>query len=88
MLANPVKNMPLICEALGLAPRPEMLAWPPGQKPYDGPWWPFWYANVHKSTGFGPAKDMPAPLRPDYEAVVKATLPAYEALYEQRLQFE
>ena len=88
MLANPAKNMPLICEALGLLPRAEMLSWTPGHKAYDGPWWPHWYANVHKSTGFGPAKAMPAPLRPDHEAVVEATLPAYDALYKQRLQFE
>ncbi|HAP71133.1 MAG TPA: sulfotransferase family protein, partial [Cryomorphaceae bacterium] len=88
MLANPAKNMPLICEALGLLPCAEMLSWTPGQKAYDGPWWPHWYANVHKSTGFGPAKAMPAPLRPDHEAVVEATLPAYDALYKQRLQFE
>ncbi len=81
------ENMAVICEALGIPPREEMLSWKAGQKPYDGPWWPHWYTKVHKSVGFGPAKAMPKMLRADHEAVVQATLPAYEALHEQRLRF-
>lgn len=87
MLSNPARNMAILCQALGLAPREAMMNWPPGKKKYDGPWWPHWYANVHKSEGFGPAKAMPEPLREDHEAIVAATLPAYEALYNHRLQF-
>jgi len=87
MLSSPAKNMAVICEALGIPPREEMLSWKAGQKPYDGPWWPHWYTKVHKSVGFGPAKAMPKMLRTDHEAVVQATLPAYEALHEQRLRF-
>ena len=87
MLANPARNMAILCQALGIAPMEEMMNWPPGKKEYDGPWWPHWYANVHKSEGFGPAKAMPEPLREDHEAIVAATLLAYEALYNHRLQF-
>ena len=87
LLANPRENFPKVCEALGIPWREQMLYWPAGHKAFDGPWWPHWYANVHKSTGFGPPKRMPEPLERRYEKVVQETLPAYEALYSNRLKF-
>ena len=87
LLANPSENFPKVCEALGIPWREQMLYWPAGHKAFDGPWWPHWYANVHKSTGFGPPKRMPEPLERRYEKVVHETLPAYEALYSNRLKF-
>lgn len=87
MLQNPQKNMALVCEALDLVWTEKMLNWPQGRKKYDGPWWPYWYGNVHKSDGFGPAKSMPNRLKADHEKLVASTLPAYEELYKRRLKF-
>ena len=88
MLQNPNKNMPLVCQALDLVWTEKMLNWPKGKKSYDGPWWPYWYKNVHKSHEFGPAKSIPNQLRDDHEQVVQSNLPAYEELYKLRLKFQ
>ncbi|MEZ4661620.1 MAG: hypothetical protein R2911_29060 [Caldilineaceae bacterium] len=42
-----------------------MLSWAPGPRPEDGSWAKYWYANVHKSSGFAPyvEKDEPFPER-------------------------
>lgn len=43
-----------LCDALGIPFGDEMLHWPPGPRPEDGVWAPYWYADVHRSTGFAP----------------------------------
>ena len=88
MLKNPKRTMPLICSALGISWQECMLQWPSGEKEYDGPWWPHWYNNAHKSTGFGPPKDMPASLDLKYEKIVEECLPAYRSLFKNRLKLE
>jgi hypothetical protein len=85
MLANPAETFPKICDALGIAFHPEMLQWPAGPKPYDGPWWPHWYSQVHASTGFGPANDLGEPLTGRYAEVEAEALPYYETLFTHRL---
>jgi len=87
MLADPVRTLPRICEALELVWRPEMLRWPAGAKSYDGPWAKHWYGNVHKSTGFGQPKQLPEPLNSAHENVVEAALPAYLSLFSNRFKF-
>lgn len=87
MLEDPAHTMPQVCEALGITWEPAMLSWSQGPKAYDGPWWPHWYDAVHRSTGFGPGKILPPPMRPEYETVAEAALPAYEHLFQQRLKF-
>jgi hypothetical protein len=37
---------------VGVAFEPAMLSWSPGARKEDGVWAPFWYANVHRSSGF------------------------------------
>ena len=85
MLANPAETFPKICAALGIPFHAEMLQWPAGPKPYDGPWWPHWYSQVHASTGFGPANDLGEPLTGRYAEVEAEALPYYETLYSHRL---
>mgnify|MGYP001813910853 CR=1 FL=1 len=51
-----------LCRSLDIRFDPEMLEWPAGPRPEDGPWAEWWYAQVHASTGFRPAG--PAPLAP------------------------
>jgi hypothetical protein len=69
-----------LCERIGLAWDPAMLAWPAGPKPYDGPWAPYWYHNVHRSTGLAPyrAKTEPFPLR--LRPLLDECRPHYERL--------
>ena len=87
LLSNPERHLPQLCEALEIPWRKEMLNWPQGRKEYDGPWWPHWYENVHKSSGFGPAKKLPQPLAQRHEEVVEACMEAYLNLYDNRLEF-
>jgi hypothetical protein len=70
------------CEHVGIDFDPTMLSWPAGPKPEDGVWAPYWYDNVHASTGFAPyqasTREIPDNLRP----VLEAALPLYERLAE------
>ena len=63
LLADPPARLPRLCAALGLRWEPAMLQWPAGPRPEDGVWAPYWYNNVHRSTGFrkpsGPERPFP-----------------------------
>ena len=41
-----------VCGLCGLTYEQRMAHWPRGPKPYDGVWAPYWYGNVHRTTGF------------------------------------
>jgi hypothetical protein len=49
---NPEPILRELCRRLGIDFLPEQLEWPAGPKPIDGIWAPYWYSEVHKSTGF------------------------------------
>ncbi|CAE7598873.1 unnamed protein product [Symbiodinium natans] len=53
LLLQPEETMTRLCAALGISFDPAMLHWEAGARPEDGIWAPYWYSNVHKSTGFG-----------------------------------
>jgi hypothetical protein len=65
VLENPESVLRQVCERVGLNFESEMLSWPSGPKPYDGVWAPYWYANVHRSTGFEKQSTSERPL-PDH----------------------
>ncbi|MCY2961124.1 MAG: sulfotransferase family protein [Planctomycetota bacterium] len=52
ILQDPEGVLRRLCERVGVAFDPAMLSWKPGARPEDGVWAPFWYANVHRSSGF------------------------------------
>jgi hypothetical protein len=52
LLENPESVLKQVCQRTGLHFTPAMLHWQAGLKPYDGIWARYWYANVHRSTGF------------------------------------
>ena len=54
VLEDPPGLLRALCEALGVAFDPAMLAWSPGRRPTDGVWAEHWYAAVEASTGFNP----------------------------------
>lgn len=69
-----------LCQRLGIQWDPVMLAWPPGPKDYDGPWAPYWYHNVHKSTGFSPYKAKTEPFPDELKPLLAECAPIYERL--------
>jgi hypothetical protein len=52
LLKNPPFVLRQLCERIGIPFQESMLKWPAGPKLYDGVWAPYWYSNVHRSTGF------------------------------------
>ena len=54
LLENPSDVLHQLCERLGLPFEAAMLSWRVGGNPADGVWAPYWYQNVHRSTGFAP----------------------------------
>jgi len=63
------------------------LQWQAGSKPCDGPWWPHWYNNVHKSTGFGEARSLPDPLSDQLHDLEQSAMPYYNELNAQTFNF-
>ena len=80
LLLNPRGILRKLCERLHLPFEEEMLHWEAGPRPEDGVWAKYWYANVHKSTGFQPYRETPLELPPHLEAVAKACAGEYAEL--------
>ena len=80
LLADPRSVLCQLCERLGLGFEASMLAWEAGGNPADGVWAPYWYSNVHRSTGFAPYRPKSEPFPAELEDVLKACSPHYEAL--------
>lgn len=57
LLRDPAAVLSRLCTICGLRYEQRMEHWPQGPKPYDGVWAPYWYVNVHRTTGFGPPAD-------------------------------
>jgi hypothetical protein len=85
VLRRPRETLTALCEALGVAFDPAMLSWPPGPRPTDGVWAPFWYESVWRSTGFGPYTERAASLPPALEPLAAQCGPYYEELRARRL---
>lgn len=52
LLQDPVGVLTQVCARCRLTFEQRMAHWPAGPKSYDGVWAPYWYVNVHNSTGF------------------------------------
>ena len=85
-LKAPEAQLRALCELLGVEFTPRMLHWPPGPRASDGIWAPYWYAQVYRSTGFEPERDGTAEVPAQYHAVIDEVMPAFEALFTQRLR--
>ncbi len=86
LLKNPAGVLAELCVSLEIPFDPAMLSWPAGPRPEDGVWAPYWYENVHKSTGFAPPskeeKVIPASLQP----LLESCMPIYEILFESAIK--
>lgn len=54
VLKNPKSKLTELCNLVGIPFDEKMLSWTPGERPEDGVWAKFWYANIHNSSGFLP----------------------------------
>lgn len=92
LVADPVAALQDFCQQLDIVYRPSMMTWPSGPHACDGPWAPWWYHDVHQSTGWKlPADSLssssPSPhskryrtLDPSLLPALRASLPAYQLL--------
>lgn len=81
LLLDPPGVLEQLCGRLGLAMDPAMLKWPAGPRDYDGNWAPWWYHNVHKSTGFIPYRPKTEPFPERLKPLLEVTRPFYQKLY-------
>jgi len=84
VLEAPEAMLRRLCEALGVAFDPAMLAWPAGPRTGDGVWGAHWYGRVNASTGFAPYRP-PGPVPEELERIVDECRPYYERMYAHRL---
>lgn len=80
VLKSPRQVLSTLCQRLGLAFDERMLSWPAGPRPEDGVWAKYWYATVHRSTGFQPYRPRHDPFPTRLQALLDACLPLYEEL--------
>jgi hypothetical protein len=83
LLADPVATLGKLCERCGLNYEQRMAHWPAGPKSYDGVWAPYWYGNVHRTTGFEKQTAASRPL-PDHLGDLLAEARSF---YEKLLPF-
>jgi hypothetical protein len=82
LLLDPRAVLSELCRRLGLSFDEAMLSWEPGPRPEDGIWAPYWYENLHRSTGFEAYRSTRAPVSPGVRALIDESLPCYEQLLE------
>lgn len=77
---DPAKVLKELCTRLKLPFLEAMLSWPAGPRAEDGCWAPYWYANVHQSTGFTPPDSRVNTLPENLQETYEASLPYYNFL--------
>ena len=88
-LKAPGAHLRAWCKRLGIDFTERMLHWPPGPRPSDGVWAPYWYDAVVASTGFEtrrPPGERDRTVPPEHAPIIAATMPLYESLYTSRLR--
>jgi hypothetical protein len=86
LLRDPAAVLRQLCHRLGLPFEPAMLSWSAGPRPEDGAWAPYWYANVHASTGFQPYAERQYDLPPLLEKLAEQCRPYYEVLLREAVK--
>ena len=85
VLRHPRRMLALLCDAVGVDFREEMLQWAPGPRDTDGAWAPFWYAKVYETTTFAPYKPKKDVVPEHLADVLAECEQLYRRLFEQRL---
>lgn len=88
LVANPASILADLCQDVGIVFTTEMLSWKSGPHECDGPWAPWWYKSLHKSTGWvvkasshaAAAESQVRSVAPKYMDTLKVSMPAYNFL--------
>lgn len=80
LLENPSLILEKLCTALGITFTEQMLQWEAGPRPEDGVWAKYWYANVHKSTGFQQRTARPDVFPEQYQPLLAEVQPYFQYL--------
>lgn len=86
LLLNPRSVLTQLCDLLGIDFEEKMLQWQPGPRPEDGVWAKYWYANVHRSSGFQPFVEKNVELPTQLECLAESCQPFYEKLFQAALK--
>ena len=82
VLLNPRIVLGKLCDQIGIQFDEKMLTWEAGARSEDGCWAPYWYHNVHRSTGFGRYRPKTAPFPEPLKPLLAECQPYYEQLRE------
>eukprot|EP00808_Paulinella_micropora_P011027 g72019.t1 len=87
LLRDPRRVLAQLCTMLEIPFTDAMLSWRAGPRKEDGPWAPYWYHNLHNSTGFAPWSERPVPPVPaGLHALWQACQQPYQFLRERALR--
>jgi hypothetical protein len=86
LLLNPEIVLQKLCERLDIPFDKAMLSWEAGARPEDGVWAKYWYANVHKSTGFKAYEEKTIELSEPLEVLASECQPYYDYLLQYALK--
>ena len=86
VLLNPHKVLETLCDKLEIPFSKKMLKWEAGARPEDGVWAPYWYSNVHSSTGFQPYVEKEVHLSDELEKLAEECMPYYELLRQYAIE--
>ena len=85
VLDNPRRSLAKLCEFIGIPFDMSMLSWQPQQRVEDGIWAKYWYASVHKSSGFQKYKPKEEAFPEHLNELLKTCRPHYAELLEYAL---
>jgi hypothetical protein len=86
LLLDPEHLLAAVCERLGLTFEPAMLRWRAGARPEDGVWASWWYANVHRSTGFQLWRPTERTVREEDQPLLQECIKHYDRLREYSIE--
>lgn len=86
LLKEPKRILHEVCDTLQIPFTDEMLNWDAGARLIDGIWAPYWYANVHKSSGFSPQKTSVETMPKKHQPLLEEALPFYQSLYKEAIK--
>ncbi len=86
LLKDPASALKNLCLACNIPFSAKMLSWEAGPIAADGVWAKYWYANVHRSTGFRKQSTSDRVLPKHLEPLYEQLKPYYEKMYEHRIR--
>ena len=87
LINDPQKLLSALCNKIDIPFEVSMLRWNKGGIPEDGIWAKYWYANVHDSNGFKPAKNNDVNGVPKHlTGLLEESIPYYIELHQHKIK--